>query len=50
MARRRRHTRDQIIRELAEGNKLLAGRMELEFAVPERRACQVTGQHGQRRG
>ena len=27
---RRRHTPDQIIRKLAEGNKLLAGGMELD--------------------
>ena len=30
MGRRRRHTPDQIIRKLAEGNKLLAGGMELD--------------------
>jgi transposase-like protein len=30
MAKRRRHTPDQIIRKLAEGNKLLAGGMELD--------------------
>jgi transposase-like protein len=30
MGRRRRHTPDQIIRKLAEGNKLLAGGAELE--------------------
>jgi transposase-like protein len=30
MARRRRHTPDQIIRKLAEGNKLLAGGVELD--------------------
>jgi len=30
MARRRRHTPDQIIRKLAEGNKLLAGGTELD--------------------
>lgn len=30
MARRRRHTPDQIIRKLAEGNKLLAGGAELD--------------------
>ena len=29
MAKRRRHTPDQIIRKLAEGNKLLAGGAEL---------------------
>ena len=28
--KRRRHTPDQIIRKLAEGNKLLAGGMELD--------------------
>jgi hypothetical protein len=30
MSKRRRHTPDQIIRKLAEGNKLLAGGMELD--------------------
>ena len=30
MTRRRRHTPDQIIRKLAEGNKLLAGGAELD--------------------
>ena len=30
MAKRRRHTPDQIIRKLAEGNKLLAGGAELD--------------------
>jgi transposase-like protein len=30
MGRRRRHTPEQIIRKLAEGNKLLAGGAELE--------------------
>ena len=30
MATRRRHTPDQIIRKLAEGNKLLAGGAELD--------------------
>jgi putative transposase len=30
MARRRRHTPDQIIRKLAEGNRLLAGGTELD--------------------
>lgn len=30
MTRRRRHTPDQIIRKLAEGNKLLAGGVELD--------------------
>ena len=30
MAKRRRHTPDQIIRKLAEGNKLLAGGTELD--------------------
>jgi transposase-like protein len=30
MGRRRRHTPDQIIRKLAEGNKLLADGMELD--------------------
>jgi putative transposase len=30
MAKRRRHTPDQVIRELAEGNKLLAGGAELD--------------------
>jgi hypothetical protein len=30
MAKRRRHTTDQIIRKLAEGNKLLAGGTELD--------------------
>ncbi len=30
MTRRRRHTPDQIIRKLAEGNKLLAGGTELD--------------------
>jgi transposase-like protein len=30
MGRRRRHTPEQIIRKLAEGNKLLAGEAELE--------------------
>ena len=30
MTKRRRHTPDQIIRKLAEGNKLLAGGMELD--------------------
>jgi transposase-like protein len=30
MGRRRRHTPDQIIGKLAEGNKLLAGGMELD--------------------
>jgi transposase-like protein len=30
MPRRRRHTPDQIIRKLAEGNKLLAGGAELD--------------------
>src|SRR4051812_18829461 len=30
MGRRRRHTPDQIIRKLAEGNKLLAGGMDLD--------------------
>src|SRR3982750_2013826 len=30
MGRRRRHTPDQIIRKLAEGNKLLAGGGELD--------------------
>src|SRR6202021_1020805 len=30
MATRRRHTPDQIIRKLAEGNKLLAGGTELD--------------------
>jgi transposase-like protein len=30
MAARRRHTPDQIIRKLAEGNKLLAGGAELD--------------------
>jgi hypothetical protein len=30
MGRRRRHTPDQIIRKLAEGNRLLAGGMELD--------------------
>jgi len=29
MTKRRRHTPDQIIRKLAEGNKLLAGGTEL---------------------
>ena len=30
MTKRRRHTPDQIIRKLAEGNKLLAGGTELD--------------------
>jgi putative transposase len=30
MSKRRRHTPDQIIRKLAEGNKLLAGGAELD--------------------
>jgi putative transposase len=30
MGRRRRHTPEQIIRKLAEGNRLLAGGMELD--------------------
>jgi transposase-like protein len=30
MTKRRRHTPDQIIRKLAEGNKLLAGGADLE--------------------
>jgi putative transposase len=30
MTKRRRHTPDQIIRKLAEGNKLLAGGAELD--------------------
>ena len=30
MSKRRRHTPDQIIRELAEGNKLLSGGTELD--------------------
>jgi hypothetical protein len=30
MIRRRRHTPDQIIRKLAEGNKLLSGGAELD--------------------
>ena len=30
MSKRRRHTPDQIIRKLAEGNKLLAGGTELD--------------------
>jgi putative transposase len=30
MAKRRRHTPDQVIRKLAEGNKLLAGGAELD--------------------
>ena len=30
MAKRRRHTPDQIIRKLAEGNKLLAGGADLD--------------------
>ena len=30
MAKRRRHTPDQIIRKLVEGNKLLAGGAELD--------------------
>jgi transposase-like protein len=30
MAKRRRHTPDQIIRKLTEGNKLLAGGAELD--------------------
>ena len=30
MSKRRRHAPDQIIRKLAEGNKLLAGGMELD--------------------
>ena len=30
MSKRRRHTPDQIIRKLAEGNKLLAGGTDLE--------------------
>ena len=30
MAKRRRHTPDQIIRKLAEGNRLLAGGAELD--------------------
>jgi transposase-like protein len=30
MTKRRRHTLDQIIRKLAEGNKLLAGGADLE--------------------
>jgi hypothetical protein len=40
MTRRRRHTPEQIIRKLAEGQKLLAGDMTVEevcrqFAIPE---------------
>jgi hypothetical protein len=31
---RRRHTPDQIIRKLAEGNKLLAGGTELAHGTP----------------
>lgn len=30
MSKRRRHTPDQIIRKLAEGNRLLTGGMELD--------------------
>lgn len=30
MTKRRRHTPDQIIRKLAEGNKLLAGGADLD--------------------
>jgi len=30
MTKRRRHTPDQIIRKLAEGNKLLAGGSQLD--------------------
>ena len=32
--KRRRHTPDQIIRKLAEGNKLLGSGQELERGVP----------------
>ena len=33
MTKRRRHTPEQIIRKLAEGNKLLAGGAELDKSM-----------------
>lgn len=40
MAKRQRHTPDQIIRKLAEGNRLLAGGAELDGE------CRINGVTG----
>ena len=46
MAKRRRHTPDQIIRKLAEGNKLLAGGAELDECVGTCRSLSRPGTAG----
>ena len=45
MATRRRHTPDQIIRKLAEGNKLLAGGAELDEVCRHLEIAESTRHH-----
>jgi hypothetical protein len=40
---RRQHTPDQIIRKLAEGNKLLGAGQELSEVCPSRSSCCAGG-------
>ncbi len=42
MTKRRRHTPDQIIRKLAEGNKLLAGGAELDEVCRHLQIAELT--------